>query len=201
VQKEGADIMKIRARTSISVDGYVTTPGRWPALTADPSFVSGRSHGFPEFLAGCEAALMGRTTFEPALANDRWPWPNLAVFVLASHRPAGTPDHVVVDSDPVRLLDRIRAANQGRDVHLVGGPRTIETFRALGALDTLELLVLPLLLGGGMRLTDALSPSTGLTFERERALPGGAVEIVYRVDEQAPPVPGREAGWSPASQR
>jgi hypothetical protein len=31
--------MKIRARTSISADGYVTTPGGWPALTADPSFV------------------------------------------------------------------------------------------------------------------------------------------------------------------
>jgi len=193
--------MRIRARTSMSADGYVTTPGGWPALTADPSFESGRSHGYPEFLAGCEAALMGRTTFEPALTNSRWPWPDLDVFVLGSARPPGTPDHVVVDSDPVRLLERIRAANRGRDVHLVGGPRTIETFRALGALDTLELLVLPLLLGGGMRLTEALNPQTGLTLDRERALPGGAVEIVYRIDERADAVPGRAAGWSPASQR
>src|SRR6266496_1333270 len=37
-------------------------------------------------------------------------------------------------NDPARLLGKLRAANQGRDVHLVGGPRTIETFRALGAL-------------------------------------------------------------------
>jgi hypothetical protein len=51
--------------------------------------------------------------------------------------------------------------------------------RALGALDRLELVVLPLLLGGGMQLTPALSLDTGLTFERERALPGGSVEIVY----------------------
>jgi dihydrofolate reductase len=193
--------MKIRARTSMSADGYVTTPGGWPALTADPSFVSGHSHGFPEFLAGCEAALMGRTTFEPALNNERWPWPDLNVFVLGSKRPAGTPDHVVFDSDPARLLDKIRAANRGRDVHLVGGPRTIETFRALGALDTIELLVLPLMLGGGMRLTESLSPHTGLTLERERALPGGTVEIVYRVDAKASAVPGRDPGWSPASQR
>jgi dihydrofolate reductase len=34
------------------------------------------------------------------------------------------------------------------DVYLIGGPRTIETFRALGALDKLELVALPLLLGG-----------------------------------------------------
>jgi dihydrofolate reductase len=102
------------------------------------------------------------------------------VFVLGSRRAPGTPDDVVIDSDPARLLEQIRAANHGGDVHLVGGPRTIETFRALGALDKLELVVLPLLLGDGMRLTPSLSPETALTFESERALPGGSVEIVYR---------------------
>ena len=171
--------MQIRARLSISADGYVTTPDGWPAQLADPAFVSGESHGIREFLDGKEAALMGRTTFEPALASDRWPWPNLDVFVLGSRRPPGTPEQVVTDSDPMRLLDTLRAANRGGDVHLVGGPRTIETFRLLGALDKLELVVLPLLLGDGMRLTPSLSPGTGLTFERERALPGGSVEIVY----------------------
>ena len=173
--------MEIRARMSTSADGYVTTPGGWPSLTADPAFVSGESHGIREFLDGCEAALMGRVTFEPALTNERWPWPNLDVFVLASQRPPCTPDHVVTDSDPARLLEKLRAANRGGDVHLVGGPRTIDAFRRVGALDKLELLVLPLLFGGGMRLTPSLSSETGLTFERERALPGGAVEIVYSV--------------------
>jgi dihydrofolate reductase len=144
-------------------------------------FVSGESHGIQDFLVGKEAALMGRTTFEPALAADRWPWPNLKVFVLGSERPRGTPDDVVIDSDPVRLLDKLRAANQGGDVHLVGGPRTIESFRALGALDKLVLVVMPLLLGAGMQLTPSLSPDTGLTFESQRALPGGSVEIVYAI--------------------
>jgi dihydrofolate reductase len=180
--------MKIRARMSMSADGCVTTPAGWPALTADPSFVSGESHGIREFLGGCEAALMGRTTFEPALSNDRWPWPDLDVFVLGSHRPAGTPDHVVTDSDPARLLDQLRAANQGKDVHLIGGPRTIETYRALGAL---ELVVLPMFFGGGMQLTPSLSPDAGLRFVRERALPGGSVEIVYACQGQRASLPGQ----------
>jgi dihydrofolate reductase len=171
--------MNIRTRLSMSADGYVTTPDGWPALTADPAFVSGQSHGFPEFQASCEAVLMGRTTFEPAITNDRWPWPNLDVFVLGSHRPTGTPDEVVVEGDPQRLLEKLRAANQGRDVHLVGGPRTIETFRALGALDKLGLIVLPLMFGAGMQLTPTFSPDAQLTLDWERALPGGSVEIVY----------------------
>src|SRR5436309_10673352 len=171
--------MQIRARMSMSADGYVTTPSGWPALTADPAFVSGESHGIREFLEGCEAALMGRATFEPALTNERWPWPSMNVFVLASRPPPGTPDHVVTDSDPARLLEKLRASNQGGDVHLVGGPRTIETFRALGALDKLGLIVLPLLLGTGMRLTPSDKSVTHLVLESERALPEGAVEIVY----------------------
>ncbi|MEU3370438.1 hypothetical protein ACFYM2_11585 [Streptomyces sp. NPDC006711] len=32
--------MQIRARMSMSADGYVTTPSGWPALTADPAYVS-----------------------------------------------------------------------------------------------------------------------------------------------------------------
>lgn len=171
--------MRIRTHLSMSADGYVTTPDGWPSLTADPAFVPGQSHGFPEFLEGCEAALMGRTTFEPALGSDRWPWPTLNVFVLASRRPPGTPEHVVCEHDPERLLELLRASNQGRDVHLVGGPRTIETFRALGALDELGLIVLPLLFGAGMKLTPSLSPEASLTLKSERSLPGGSVEIVY----------------------
>ena len=36
--------MQIRSRMSTSLDGYITTPTGWPALTADPAFVSGQSH-------------------------------------------------------------------------------------------------------------------------------------------------------------
>ncbi|HYB29186.1 MAG TPA: dihydrofolate reductase family protein [Solirubrobacteraceae bacterium] len=173
--------MQIVSRLCISADGYVTTPDGWPAQLADPTFVAGESHGMQEFLEGKEAALMGRITFEPALGAPRWPWPNLDVFVLASRRPPGTPVHVVTEADPARPLTRLRGANRGGDVHLIGGPRTIETFRALGALDRLELVVLPLMLGAGLRLTPSLDPGTSLTFESERALPGGSVEIVYSV--------------------
>jgi len=49
---------------------------------------------------------------------------------------------VVSDIAPARLLDRLRA----------GGPRKIETFRALGALEKPELVVLQLLFGAGFGL-------------------------------------------------
>ena len=170
--------MQIRTRMCMSLDGYVTRPEGWPAQLADPKW-NPETFGFVELQASCDAVLMGRRTFEPALGADRWPWPDLDVFVLGSRRPPGTPDHVVVDGDPARLLEKVRAANRGGDVHLVGGPRTIETFRRLGALDELGLIVLPLLLGGGMQLTPSVSTDTRLALERQHALPSGAVELVY----------------------
>jgi dihydrofolate reductase len=171
--------MEIRTRMCITLDGYVTTPDGRPVQLADPGFVPGESYGFPEFQKSCDAVLMGRTTFEPALGADRWPWPDLDVFVLGSRRPSGTPDEVVLDSDPGRLLDQVRDANRGGDVHVVGGPRTIETLRGLGALDKLGLIVLPLLVGDGMRLTPAVSADSRLTLESAWALDDGVVEIVY----------------------
>src|SRR5438876_8951968 len=170
--------MQIRTRMCMSVDGYVTTPEGWPAQLADPAW-DPAAFGFVEFQASCDAVLMGRTTFEPALGADEWPWADLDVFVLGSRRPPGTPAHVVVEGDPTRLLEKVRAGNKGGDVHLVGGPRTIETFRLLGALDELGLIVLPLLLGSGLQLTPSVSTDTALTLKSERALPTGAVEIAY----------------------
>ena len=170
--------MQIRTRMCMSADGYVTTPDGRPAQLADPGW-DPEAFGFGELQASCDAVLMGRTTFEPAIGADAWPWPDLDVFVVGSHRPSRTPDDVVVDGDPARLLEKVRAANRGGDVHLVGGPRTIETFRLLGALDVLGLIVLPLLLGDGMQLTPAVSSDIGLRLESERALPTGAVEISY----------------------
>jgi dihydrofolate reductase len=172
--------MQIRTRFSISADGYVTTPDGWPPIVRDPQFVSGQSHGFPEFQKRCEAVLMGRTTFLPALTNDRWPWPDLDVFVLGSNVPTdGARVPITSDADPARLLEKMRAANRGKDVHLVGGVKTIETFRALGALDKLGLLVLPFFLGDGRRLTPAISVDAELRLENARTLPEGAVDIVY----------------------
>jgi dihydrofolate reductase len=170
--------MQMVTRMCMSADGYVTTPDGWPAQLADPAW-DPESFGFAELQARCDAVLMGRTTFEPALGAERWPWAGLDVFVLGSRRPSGTPDHVVVDDDPARLLKNVETANTGGDVHLVGGPRTIETFRALGALDELGLIVLPLLIADGMQLTPSIDIGAELRLKSQRALPTGAVEIVY----------------------
>ena len=163
-----------------SLDGAVTTADGLPVQLAFAGWDAG-ALGFYELQARCAAVVMGRRTFEPALSAPVWPWGDLAVYELGTRVPPGAPGHVVVEGDPARLLERLRSENRGGDVHLVGGPTTLETFRLLGALDELRLLVLPMLGGAGRRLTPEVGADTELSLEGTRTWPHGVVELVYAV--------------------
>jgi dihydrofolate reductase len=170
--------MRIRTRMCTSLDGYVSNADGLPVQLSDPEF-DPEAYGFVELQSRCDAVLMGITTLGPAVDADPWPWEGVDVFVLGSERPPGIPDEVVVDGDPERLLELVRDANRGGDVHLIGGPTTIETYRALGAVDEFGLLVLPILAGEGMQLTPAIKTDERLALKSVRELPRGAVELVY----------------------
>jgi dihydrofolate reductase len=171
--------MKIRTRMCISLDGCISNSDGLPVQLSDSEF-DPDAYGLVELQNGSDAVLMGHTTLMPALqVADQWPWSGVDVFVLASERPGGTPDDVVVESDPERLLGLVREANKGGDVHLIGGPTTIETYRKLGAIDEFGLIVLPIFAGEGMQLTPAIQTDERLELKSQRALPGGAVEILY----------------------
>lgn len=173
--------MQIRTYIGVSVDGFVATPDGRPALLSMPAFVPGQSHGHPEFIKGCDAVLMGRTTFGPALGAPSWPWPGKRAYVLTSRPlPAETlPEGIVADADPAELFEQMRAADFDGDVHLVGGPRTINAFQTLGVLDRLEVIVLPILLGEGLPLSAPGTPPLPLQLETQRSFPDGSVELAY----------------------
>jgi dihydrofolate reductase len=170
--------MQVRTRMCTSLDGYISNADGLPVQLSDPEF-DPEAYGFVELQTGCDAVLMGITTLGPAIDADPWPWSDVEVFVLGSERPPGIPDEVLVDGDPDRLLERVREANHGGDVHLIGGPTTIETYRQRGAIDEFGLVVLPIFAGEGMQLTPSLQTDERLTLKSERVLPSGAVELIY----------------------
>ena len=75
---------------------------------------------------------------------------------------------------------QLRAARLEGDVHLLGGPRTLRSFHELGAIDRLEILVLPILLGSeGIPLFPLGASRLPLRLEGQRAFPDGTVALVY----------------------
>ena len=171
--------MRIRTYTFVTLDGYVSTADGMPIQLQLPGFPGATAYGLPEFLENCDAVAMGRTTFLPALDAPNWPWTQ-PVFVLTSKPlPAATPSHVTPAPTPVALMDAMRHAGLTRDVHLVGGPRTIEAFRTAGALAEVGLLVIPRIQGSGVQLAPPGVEPYPLVLRSTRVFPDGAIETRY----------------------
>ncbi|WP_350348317.1 dihydrofolate reductase family protein [Agromyces sp. G08B096] len=121
------------------------------------------------------AEIMGRGKFGPQTGpwtdlgqDDEWrgwwgdePPFHTPVFVLTHHpRPSiemagGTVFHFV-DASPEEALALAREAAGGRDIRLGGGATSIREFFAAGLVDVAHLVVVPIVLGRGVRLWDGL---------------------------------------------
>lgn len=153
-----------------------------------------------EKFVGVGAFILGRNMFGP----ERGPWSpdpwrgwwgdtppfRHPVFVLTHHaRPplvmgGGTTFHFVTDG-PASALAQARAAAGGLDVCVGGGAATVRQYLAAGAIDELELHLVPCLLGAGERLFDGL-PANPDGFVPVRTLAGaGVAHVKYRLGRSA----------------
>ena len=63
-----------------SLDGFIARlDGSFDFLPAD----GGEAHGYDEFMAGVDAIVMGRNTFETVLTLGAWPYGGKRVVVLS----------------------------------------------------------------------------------------------------------------------
>jgi dihydrofolate reductase len=126
---------------------------------------------------------MDRVRLDAGLQASEWPWPGKQLYVLTSKPvPASVPaDVVVADSSPSGLIDQLRAAELAGDAFLLGGQRTLQSFLSLGAIDRLELLQLPVLLGDGIPFSPSGTPQRSLHLQQHRAFPDGTIHLVYTI--------------------
>ena len=123
-----------------------------------------------QFEVGIGAEIMGAGKFGyPGWHEDPdwkgWWGPNppfhTPVFVLTHHTrepiemEGGTTFHFIDDS-PAKALETAREAAAGKDVRIGGGPTVIRDFLAAGLVDHMHVVVVPILLGRGVRLWDGL---------------------------------------------
>lgn len=142
------------------------------------------------------ATIMGRRMFSSGTgpweddpkANGWWgdePPFHHPVFVLTHHpreplELKGTTFTFVTDGIQA-AVEQARAAAGAKDVHVAGGANVIQQYLGAGLLDELELHVVPLLLGGGVRLLDQVGDAPiGLELDRVAGSPH-VTHLRYRV--------------------
>ena len=120
--------------------------------------------------AGIGAEIMGRNKFRPTTG----PWPDdgwrgwwgedtpfhAPCFVMTHYpRPAivvGDTTFHFVSGTPREVLDLAIAAAPGLDIRLGGGPTTVNEFLAADLVDYLHIVVIPIVIGRGVRLWEGL---------------------------------------------
>jgi dihydrofolate reductase len=159
---------------------------------------SGGSGGVDDAFAqwngpGIGAEIMGANKFgHPGWHEDpdwKGAWgPNppfhSPVFVLTHHtRPpiemeGGTTYHFI-DASPAEALEQAREAANGQDVRIGGGATVIRDFLAAGLIDHMHVVVVPILLGRGVRLWDGLEGLEETYAIQPTSSPSGVTHVTF----------------------
>ncbi|MHA1559439.1 MAG: dihydrofolate reductase family protein, partial [Alphaproteobacteria bacterium] len=138
--------------------------------------------GYDRFFADIGTVVFGRLTFEQAIRFDGpWPFAGRRGFVVASRAVRDLPDGTVVWKDDVTALVRSLQSNPGTDgdAWIVGGAMLQAAFIAEDAMDSIDLFVIPTLLGDGVRAFPPSVVRKSLVLRSSETLGMGMVRLSY----------------------
>ena len=169
---------RIRFSAAVSLDGYIAGPrGEADWIVPDPET------DFRALTAQFDTLLVGRRTFEVMVQAKRTTMPGLRTVVVSTTlRQGDYPDVTVIGEaaeDAVRVL---RAASR-KDVWLFGGAELFGRLLEAGLVDSVEVAIEPVLLGGGIPLLPATARRHALVLKAHRVSRVGVVHLEYAAGE------------------
>jgi dihydrofolate reductase len=172
--------MTVSVFVGTSLDGFIARPN------GDLDFLpegGGEPHGYNEFIAGVDAIVIGRKSFEKVLTFDPWPYGAKRVVVLSS-RPVDLSAAVggVVEQmtgSPSEIISQL-AASGAHHLYVDGGI-TIQRFLRAGLVQRLVITRVPVLIGDGVPLFGSLPRDIRLRHVATRHYSSGLVQSEYHV--------------------
>ncbi|MFD9736007.1 dihydrofolate reductase family protein [Umezawaea sp. NPDC059074] len=176
--------------TEDTSDGF--TRGGWLVPYLDELFVRRTS----EWLDLADGLLFGRRTYE-AFARD---WPRITdpddpftermnalpkYVVTGTLAEGGWAPTTVLRGDPLRTVAGLKA-RPGRELQVHGSARLGNALLAAGLVDTVRLVVAPVVLGSGRRLFDHPTGPVGLRLDHQEVTANGLLLLEYSGAGDAP---------------
>jgi dihydrofolate reductase len=171
-------VRRIRYQVATSLDGYIAGPkGEADWIVSDPDI------DFRALFAQFDAALIGRRTFESMARGRKKPgaMPGMKTFVFSrTLRQADYPKVTIVADKVEETVSALRT-EPGKDVWLFGGGVLFRSLLDAGLVDTVEVAVIPVLLGGGIPLLPPPPRTTKLELTAHKVYRSGIVMLEYAV--------------------
>lgn len=176
---------RLRYQVAVSLDGFIAGPnGEYDWIVMDPAI------DFAAMLREFDTAVMGRKTYEVVNRDGHMGMmAGVECVVFSRTLPASSsPGLRVVADDPATVVAALKG-QPGKDIWLYGGGELFATLLAAGLVDTVELAVIPVMLGAGVPLLP-VGRVTSLVLCDHKVLPGsGIVALAYAVPGGVGPAP------------
>lgn len=185
---------KIRFSIPITLDGYIEGPQH----ELDWVIADDELHDFyTDLLQNADLMLYGRLTYQlmqgfwPTASSDPDASPGMLRFAAALNpmrklvftrtlREAGWNTQIAPSLD-ISEINTLKS-QPGADILLGGGASLAQQFMKLGLVDEYQLVVMPVVIGKGKALFQAVSGLPRMSLQWTRVFKSGAVVLCYRPD-------------------
>ena len=168
---------RIRYSVAMSLDGYIAGPkGESDWIVIDPEI------DFHALFDAFDTVLLGRKTYEATRQpGSGGGMPGMQTYVFSrTLNPADCPG-VIVSDDPKGTLTTLRART-GKDIWLFGGGSLFRSLLEMGLVHSVEVAVIPVLLGGGVQFLPEPATRAKLKLINHRVYEKtGTVSLEYAV--------------------
>ena len=167
---------RVRYAVAASLDGYIAGPkGEADWIIRNPEI------DFRAVFEQFDTFLVGRRTFETMARAGRGETPGMKTFVFSrTLRQQDYPGVTVVAEKSEETVAALRAG-PGKDIWLFGGGSLFSSLLGSGLVDTVEVAIVPVLLGEGIPLLASPAKRTKLNLTGHHIYKSGIVSLEYSV--------------------
>lgn len=172
---------KVTLYIAISLDGYIADSNGAVDWIKGHDDSTELEDTFTPFFETVDTVIMGKITYDQIvteLSPNDWPYRGAKTFVITHADDCRDTEHIsFCNTSPCRLVEHLKQQS-GKNIWICGGANIARQLIDRDMIDTYHIAVIPVILGGGIKLFDTTEHHIDLTLARTKEY-NDIVELTY----------------------